>query len=39
MWSLVAMSRRVFLQVMTLSIRVKLICSNQVIAVVILERS
>lgn len=39
MWFLVAMSRRVLLQVMTLSIRVKLICSNQVIAVVILERS
>lgn len=39
MWSLVAMSRRVLLQVMTLSIRFKLICSNQVIAVVILERS
>lgn len=39
MWSLVAMSRRVLLQVMTLTIKVKLICSNQVIAVVLLERS
>jgi hypothetical protein len=38
-WSLVAMSRRVLLQVMTLSIRVKLIFLNQEIAVVILERS